>query len=68
MELRESVEELGEGLRELKGIGTLQENQLSQLTLDPWRLLETEPPTKEQAWRGMVVHAFNPSTRKAEAG
>ena len=38
------MEELGEGLKELKGMATPQEEQ--QYPLDPWELLETKLPTK----------------------
>ena len=41
------MEELGEGLRDLKRTGTLQEDQQSP-NLEPWDLPETEPPFKEQ--------------------
>jgi hypothetical protein len=41
------MEELGEGLKPLNGIGTPQEAQQGQLTWSPWKLSETEPPIKE---------------------
>ena len=41
------MQELGEGLKTLKGVGTPREDQQSQTNLDPWGLSETEPPTKE---------------------
>ena len=28
------------------------ENSVESINLDPWRLLETEPPTKEHTWAG----------------
>ena len=43
--------ELWEGLKTLKGIGTPQEDQQSQLR-DLWELSETEPPTKEHTQAG----------------
>jgi hypothetical protein len=36
---------MGEGLKAMKG--TPQEDQQNQLTLDPWEISETEPPTEE---------------------
>jgi hypothetical protein len=41
------MEELGEGLRDLKGIGTPKERPTELTTLDPWELSETETSTKE---------------------
>jgi hypothetical protein len=46
------VEEVGQGLEELKKIRTPQEDQQSLLTWTSGGLPETEPPTKEQAWTG----------------
>ena len=45
------MEELEEGLRAQKGIGTPQEDQQST-NLDPWGLSETGPPTKEHSVAG----------------
>jgi hypothetical protein len=49
------MEELGEGLKELKGMATPQEDQQSQPTPDPWEFPETKPPTKEHTWTGQVL-------------
>jgi hypothetical protein len=46
------MEELEEGLRVLEGIGTLQEKQESQLTMDLWGIPETGLPTKQHTWAG----------------
>ena len=48
------MEELGEGLREMKGITILQKDQqLVLTTMDPWELPDTKPPTKEHTWAGL---------------
>ena len=49
--------ELGEELQTPKGIGTSQEP--TELTnLDPWKLTETEPPTKEHIRAGTRSHTY----------
>ena len=55
------VEELKEGLRDLKRTRTPQEDQQST-NLDPWGLPETEPPTKELPWArpslSLLIHIY----------
>ena len=48
-ECRVPVEELGEGLKELKGFAAPQEEQQFQPDLS--ELPGTKPPTKEYTWR-----------------
>ena len=50
------MEELGEGLKELKGFATPQEEQQYQPTRPP-ELLRTKPPTKEYIWGGPMAPA-----------
>jgi hypothetical protein len=47
------MEELGEELKDLKGMATLQEGQQCQLTWIPRELPETKPPTNENVWTGI---------------
>jgi hypothetical protein len=48
------MEELGEGLKELKGIATPYEEQQYQLTR---KLPGTKSPTKEHTWAGLWLPA-----------
>lgn len=67
------MEDLRERLRDPREIGTLQENQQSQLFWTHKGVPETEPPTKEQAWATsrpctyivdvqLVLHGSPPTT------
>jgi hypothetical protein len=49
---RDPYRRVGEGLEELKGMATPQEDQQCQLTWTPWELPETKPPTKGHTWAG----------------
>ena len=51
--LRSLTKEFREGLKDPKRTGTLQEDQSESTNLNPWRLPETELPTKEQALAGL---------------
>lgn len=46
------MEELGEGLKALKEMGTPTGVPTELTNLDPWELSETEPPTKEHTQAG----------------
>jgi hypothetical protein len=41
----------------IKGPGEDRNSRESSINLDPWGLLETEPPTKEHTWAGPRPHA-----------
>lgn len=43
------MEEVGEGLRDPKRIGTPQADK-EATNINPWGLPKTEPPSQEQAW------------------
>jgi hypothetical protein len=55
-ECRDPMEELGEGLKELKGFATTEEEQQYQPTRPPPpncpKLPRTNPPTNVYTWRG----------------
>jgi hypothetical protein len=58
-ELRESMEEFGEGLRAWEGIGTLQET-IRVNSLGPLGLSETEAPTKVHTWaKPQTLHIYS---------
>ena len=46
------IEELGEGLKELKGSVDPIGKPAVSTNLDPWEILETEPPTRQHPWVG----------------
>ena len=52
------MEELGEELKELKGLATPQEEQQYQTTRSP-TLPRTKPPTKEYRWRDPWVQLYS---------
>jgi hypothetical protein len=45
------MEELGEGLKELKGMTPVGRPTVST-NLDPWEIPETETPAKQHSWTG----------------
>lgn len=49
------MEEVGEGLRDPKRIGTPQADK-EATNINPWGLPKTEPPSQEQAWAGPITH------------
>jgi hypothetical protein len=52
------MEELGEGLKELKGIATPLEEQQYKLTQTPSKLPGTQLPTIEHIWAGLTPGTY----------